>query len=136
MSLMKTRLNPPNTLPPCNKHLVQILFLYGTQFNTAHIFYTEKHYFQNTVGISYNPTERELGSEAMREGLHFGAPGFIFIKFSSVFKSISYSSVTCLNKDGLVIGLDVEFQYRVDANYLKKVVLEFRDADKYEKVVR
>jgi hypothetical protein len=41
-----------------------------------------------------------------------------------------------LNKDGLVIGLDVEFQYRVDTNYLKKIVLEFRDADKYEKVVR
>ena len=90
----------------------------------------------NTVGLSYDPNQRKLGSEAMREGLHFGAPGFKFIKFSSVFKSISYSSVTCLNKDGLVIGLDVEFQYRVDANHLKKVVLEFRDADKYEDVVK
>ena len=90
----------------------------------------------NTVGISYDPNQRKLGSETKREGLYFGAPGFKFIKFSSIFESISYSSVTCLNKDGLVIGLDVEFQYRVDANYLKDIVLQFRDADKYEKVVR
>lgn len=72
----------------------------------------------------------------MREGLHFGAPGYRFITFSSIFQTVSYSKVTCLNKDGLVIDLDVQFQYRVDPNNLKSVILEFRDAGKYEEVVR
>lgn len=112
-----------------------VLYIYIRQFlRMGHL--TNVFFLSNTVGLSYDPNQRNLGSEAMREGLHFGAPGFKFIIFSSVFKSISYTSVTCLNKDGLVIELDVEFQYRVDANYLRKIVLEFRDADNYEKVVR
>lgn len=88
------------------------------------------------VGLSYDPNQRKLGSTAKREGLHFGAPGYKFIKFSSVFETVAYTKVTCLNKDGLVIDLDVQFQYRVNANHLKKVVWEFRDADNYETIVR
>ena len=88
------------------------------------------------VGVSYDPTQRKLGSTTKREGLHFGAPGFRFIKFSSLFQTVSYTKVSCLNKDGLVINLDVQFQYRVDANDLRDVILEFKNADNYEDIVR
>ena len=49
---------------------------------------------------------------------------------------MSYTKVSCLNKDGLVINLDVQFQYRVDANDLRDVILEFKNADNYEDIVR
>ena len=88
------------------------------------------------VGVGYDPTQRKLGSTTKREGLHFGAPGFRFIKFSSLFQTVSYTKVSCLNKDGLVINLDVQFQYRVDANDLRDVILEFKNADNYEDIVR
>lgn len=88
------------------------------------------------VGVSYDPNQRELGSTIKSEGLYFGAPGYKFIKFSSIFQTVSYTEVTCLNKDGLVIDLDVQFQYRVDGKSVRKVILEFREADNYEKLVR
>lgn len=39
------------------------------------------------VGLKYNTYERKLQKDVFYEGLHFGAPGFEFIKFAAVFKS-------------------------------------------------
>ena len=46
-----------------------------------------------TVGIKYDTIQKDLGSNTEREGLHSGPPGFEFIIFPSVYKSMEYESL-------------------------------------------
>lgn len=43
------------------------------------------------VGLQYDVINKKLGSSAEREGLHNGPPGFEFIVFPSVFRSLEFS---------------------------------------------
>lgn len=61
----------------------------------------------------YNTISRTLYEEVKEEGLHSGPPGFKFIIFPAVFRTISYDSLYCLNKDGVVVTLSIAFQYKV-----------------------
>ena len=49
-------------------------------------------------------------------GLHTGPPGFRFIVFPKNYRSLSFDDIKCLNKDGLEIILDVQFQYLARTN--------------------
>lgn len=44
-----------------------------------------------SVGIKYDTINKDLGSSTEREGLHNGPPGFEFIIFPSVYKSLEFS---------------------------------------------
>ena len=88
------------------------------------------------IGIKYDTIQKKLSSNSEREGLHTGPPGFEFIIFPSVYKSLSFSSLECLNKDGVKIVLDVTYQYKVKASKLREVILDFRDKDGYTKVLK
>lgn len=83
------------------------------------------------VGIAYNIHEKKLATEVRREGLHSGPPGYHFIIFPSVFQSIGYDDVQCLNKEGLEIELDVQLQYRARPVQLREIILQFKDKDSY-----
>lgn len=88
------------------------------------------------VGVAYDTVQRDLSEEVKKSGLHNGPPGFKFIKFPSVFKSKTFNKVKCLNKEGLEIELNVEFQYRARPKDLRKIILQFKDFENYGKVLR
>lgn len=52
---------------------------------------TNIYVFLWTVGLQYDVINKKLGSSAEREGLHNGPPGFEFIVFPSVFRSLEFS---------------------------------------------
>ncbi|XP_015757824.1 PREDICTED: uncharacterized protein LOC107337227 [Acropora digitifera] len=88
------------------------------------------------VGVSYDTYQKKLASTTQRAGLHSGPPGFKFIKFPSVFKSLSFKDEKCLNKEGVEIELVIEFQYRARPQKLHNVVAEFKDHDNYIKMLK
>ncbi|XP_068673436.1 uncharacterized protein [Montipora foliosa] len=87
------------------------------------------------VGIAYNIHQKKLATEVKREGLHPGPPGYHFIIFPSVFQSISYADVECLNKEGIEIELIVHLQYRARPAQLREIILQFKDKEDYLKVL-
>ncbi|XP_035664085.1 uncharacterized protein LOC118407677 [Branchiostoma floridae] len=87
------------------------------------------------IGIVYDTIQKHLGSEVKQEGLHIGPVGFVFIKFPSVFKTLGYTDLTCLDKDGVPIVLDVAFQYLARPSDLHRIVMEFRDHENYVNVL-
>ncbi len=65
-----------------------------------------------TVGIKYDNIAKRLGETVDGEGLHVGMPGFSYIIFPSVYQTMEFRDITCLNKDGVVIDLDVSYQFK------------------------
>lgn len=86
------------------------------------------------IGIAYDTINKDLGTETKTEGLHNGPPGFEFIIFPSVYKTLSFS-LGCLNKDGVVIDLDVTYQYKAKAKELRNIILSFKDFDGYKEIL-
>lgn len=79
------------------------------------------------VGVMYDSIWKRLGDNVLNEGLHLGPPGFEWIIFPSIFKSIQFSDVTAISKDGASIKLDISYQYRVRPQRLRDIILQFRD---------
>lgn len=88
------------------------------------------------MGVAYNIHEKKLSSEVKREGLHAGSPGYKFIIFPSVFQSISFDELECLNNEGIEIKLNVQFQYRARPKNLREIILQFKDKDEYVKLLK
>ncbi|XP_071791636.1 uncharacterized protein [Asterias amurensis] len=88
------------------------------------------------MAVMYNSISRELYPDVKQEGLHNGPPGFTFIVFPSVFRTIQYPNLRCLNKDGVIIELDIAFQYMIVSRDLREIVVQFRDHENFEKVLR
>ncbi len=83
----------------------------------------------------YNTVLRDLYQEVRQEGLHTGPPGFRFLIFPSVYRTIAYEALQCLNEDGVIITLNIAFQYQVKPDSLRDTVLQFRDHDNFQKVL-
>lgn len=88
------------------------------------------------VAIQYNNFYKTLKDEPYYEGLYLGPPGYDFIRFSSVFQTMSYPNTMCLNKDGVTIHISASFQYRVRPANLKYIIEQFKDEDGYNRVLR
>jgi len=89
------------------------------------------------AGIKYDVIQRVLDTSLYLTGLHTGPPGFRFIIFPKTYRSLAFDDIKCLNKDGLEILLDVQFQYlaRTNAKSIRRLVMEFEDHDKYKEVL-
>ncbi|XP_022079259.1 uncharacterized protein LOC110973086 [Acanthaster planci] len=88
------------------------------------------------MAVMYNTISRELYEDVKQEGLHNGPPGFQFITFPSVYRTIQYPDLRCLNKDGVIISLNIAFQYQIQSRDLRQIVLQFRDHENFEKVLK
>ncbi|XP_057305170.1 uncharacterized protein LOC130642109 [Hydractinia symbiolongicarpus] len=90
------------------------------------------------AGLQYDVHQHKLKSKVYTAGLHAGPPGYKFIKFPRVYRTISFPEVQCLNKDGLTIELSVQFQYLASLKDedLKGIIMEFKDHDNYKEVVQ
>ena len=84
----------------------------------------------------YNEHLNILGSETYTAGLHTGVPGYIFIKFPSVFKSLEFDSVLCLDNEGVYIKLTIQLQYRARPKHLRTIIQQYKDYDNYVKILR
>ena len=88
------------------------------------------------MGIAYHIHQKKLATNVQREGLHAGSPGYKFIIFPSVFQSIDYEDLECLNREGIEIKLKVQLQYRAKAKNLREIILQFKDKDNYLEVLK
>jgi len=79
------------------------------------------------VGVIYDTIWKKLGEEVLNEGLHLGPPGFQWIIFPSIFKTIQFPDVTAISKDGASIQLDISYQYRVRPQKLRTIITQFQD---------
>jgi regulator of protease activity HflC (stomatin/prohibitin superfamily) len=89
------------------------------------------------AGLQYDSIQRVLKDKLYLAGLHSGPPGFRFIIFPKNYRSLAFDNIKCLNKDGLEIQLDVQFQYlaMLNGKSLKKLVMEFESHENYREVV-
>jgi len=88
------------------------------------------------IGLKYDYFSKHLADKPTFEGLHAGNPGYTFLIFPSIFKTLSFSYTNCLNKDGVEIKLSISYQYKVEANKLKNVFMQFKDIDSYTTCLR
>lgn len=88
------------------------------------------------VGIAYDIHQKKLATNVQREGLHAGSPGYKFIIFPSVFQSIEYEDLECLNREGIEIKLKVQLQYRAKVKNLREIILQFKDKENYLEVLK
>ncbi len=86
-------------------------------------------------GLAYDWHSKTLADEALQGGLHLGPPGFIFIKFPSTQISADINDATCVSKDGLRVKFGVSFQYQLPMEWVKPVVVKYRDMDKWGSIV-
>eukprot|EP00243_Klebsormidium_subtile_P001311 TRINITY_DN12271_c0_g1_i1.p1 TRINITY_DN12271_c0_g1~~TRINITY_DN12271_c0_g1_i1.p1 ORF type:complete len:308 (+),score=56.14 TRINITY_DN12271_c0_g1_i1:510-1433(+) len=82
------------------------------------------------VGLRYNRVAKSLAGSITGPGLHFGPPGFKYVKFPSVYQSRN-SGVTCVSNDGLPIFLGITYQFLVNSTDLRSVALQYHDYGKY-----
>ncbi|XP_072031327.1 mitochondrial prohibitin complex protein 2-like [Amphiura filiformis] len=87
------------------------------------------------MAVMYNTVLRDLYSEVRQEGLHTGPPGFRFLIFPAVYRTISYENLRCLNEDGVIITLNIAFQYQVRDESLRDTVLQFRNHETFKRVL-
>ncbi|CAF1148431.1 unnamed protein product [Adineta steineri] len=87
------------------------------------------------IALHYNAITKHLGREVKSSGLVFGSPGMTLIIFPSVFTSMQWKDISCLNRDGVSISLDVTLQFQADPKYLHDVVVQFEDFDGYKKIL-
>ncbi|XP_031562105.1 uncharacterized protein LOC116297920 isoform X1 [Actinia tenebrosa] len=88
------------------------------------------------VGISYDVHQKKLGDKIQTAGLHMGTPGFQFIKFPSVFKTIKFNKITCFNKEGVSIVIHEQFQYRARPKNLRDIIIRYKNHETYAKLLR
>lgn len=90
------------------------------------------------AGLQYDVHMHKLKDQVYTAGLHLGPPGFRFIVFPRVYRTLAFHNIECLNKDGLEIGVNVQFQYlaQLTGKSLKKLVMEFENHSRYQEVVR
>lgn len=90
----------------------------------------------NELGLEYDNIAKKLGSNVQYEGLHNGPPGFSFIIFPSVYETMEFSDITCLNKDGVIIELEVSYQFKANGKFMRELVEQFKDFTGYKKVLK
>ena len=90
------------------------------------------------AGLQYDTITHTLNDEVYTVGLHLGPPGYRFIKFPNVYKTILFPVISCLNKDGITIIMQVQFQYLVSMKKqdLRHIILEFINHDHYKEVLQ
>ncbi|XP_076458704.1 uncharacterized protein LOC143292375 [Babylonia areolata] len=88
------------------------------------------------VGIQYDTVQKDLDDEVYTEGLHTGPPGYEFIIFPNVYTTLEYDRLKCLNHDGVPVYVDVSFQFKALMKFMRDIVLDFKDFDGYQSVLR
>jgi len=65
------------------------------------------------VGIKYNTVSRVLGTKVYQQGRYAVDPGEKFFLFLRRYVTLTDTNQICLSSDGLVITLDIAYQYKL-----------------------
>lgn len=90
---------------------------------------------ETSYGVQYNIHKKQLDDAAKSGGLFIGPPGYKFIKFPSTFITVDLNERTCVSRDGLLVVVDVTFQYRMTEENVLPAIQKYRDFDKWATVV-
>ncbi|XP_064598016.1 uncharacterized protein LOC135464521 [Liolophura sinensis] len=85
----------------------------------------------NEIGLQYDRIQKHLLETPFEEGLHLGPVGYEFLIFPSVYKTINFDKLYCLNKDGVPIELIISLQYRARKSALYRIATEFKNHESY-----
>lgn len=85
-------------------------------------------------GVEYDKWAKKLDDAAKSGGLHVGPVGFRFIKFPSTQISAEVYD-TCVSRDGLRVGFQVQFQYQMPEEWITDAVLKYRNFENWASVV-
>lgn len=86
-------------------------------------------------GLQYNIHKKTLDDAAKVGGLHFGPPGFKFIKFPSTYVTVDLPDGPCLSRDGIPVVVSVTFQYQMPEKWLLPAILKYRNFHTWSTVV-
>jgi len=85
-------------------------------------------------GVEYDVYKKKLDDAAKTGGIHSGPPGFRFIKFPSTQISEDIQDI-CVSRDGLRVNFEVSYQFQILEEWIKTVIMKYRDFGKWSTVV-
>merc|ERR1711998_489174 len=83
------------------------------------------------MGIAYNAPQAILSDEVKEEGLHGKPPFGYFILWPRTHQTMD-QQVTGLSKDGVIVSVNVAFQYKVNEKDLMQLTMDYKDFDFYK----
>jgi len=99
-----------------------------------------------TYGVAYSSVDKYLDNQIQEQGIHAGQPGFYFITFSRIYRTIVFDSsasasvddgiivdpISCMSADGIQIVIYGNAQYRAVKDNILDIVYQFHDSSNYE----
>jgi len=87
------------------------------------------------MGIAYNAPQAVLDSEVKEEGLHGKPPFGYYILWPRTHQTM-HQTLSGMSKDGVVVSVEVAFQYKVTENKLMPLTMDYKTFDFYEKILK
>jgi regulator of protease activity HflC (stomatin/prohibitin superfamily) len=87
------------------------------------------------MGIAYNAPQAILEDKVKEEGLHGKPPFGYFILWPRTHQTM-HQTVNGMSSDGVVVKVEVAFQYKVDEKSLQRLTLDYKDVDYYKDVLQ
>jgi len=87
------------------------------------------------MGIAYNAPQAILDDEVKEEGLHGKPPFGYFIKWPRTHQTLD-QEIRGLSADGVIVTLQVAFQYKVIEKMIPTVTANYRDFEFYAEVMQ
>lgn len=89
----------------------------------------------NKVGLNYSSYFKSIQNKTYTAGYHFIGLGHDFITYDMTLATMEFSKLTgatlppisCRTKDGLALGLELSFQYRIMPNHIYDIYTTFGD---------
>ncbi len=79
----------------------------------------------NELGIRYDKVTRDVGTKALREGLHDVGPSGTLLKFETSQRDASFTNFRALSSDGLAISLTVIITYSINPARVLDILNDF-----------
>lgn len=87
------------------------------------------------MGIAYNAPQAILSAEVKEEGLHGKPPFGYYILWPRTHQTL-LQTVTGMSKDGVIVQVEVAFQYKIMETQLLKLTMDYVEIENYQKILR
>jgi len=99
-----------------------------------------------TYGVAYSTVDKVLDTQIQEQGIHAWKPGFYFITFSRIYRTIVFDNsstasaddgivvdpISCMSADGIQIVIYGSAQYRAVKDNILDIIYQFHDSTNYE----
>jgi len=87
------------------------------------------------MGIAYNAPQAILSPDVKEEGLHAKPPFGYYILWPRTHQTLQ-QTVSGMSKDGVVVSVEVAFQYKIIENELMRLTMDYKDVLNYQKILK